>query len=108
MSDQHTSDKNITIPRGFTLIEGRGTQPILVPTYLVLATKTALEVENKKEELNLDESVPTVCIIHLELKISNMSQPRPTEDSPYQGLAGGLVRIPADPVSRRGYKDIIY
>lgn len=50
------------IPKGFSIIEGRGTCPILVPTYLLLATKTALEVNDMGERLYTNMHGPAVCI----------------------------------------------
>lgn len=49
-------------PPGFSLIEGPDNIPILVPDYMVLATKAALESQSVRMELNADEAAPGVRI----------------------------------------------
>jgi len=60
-SPQRTSN----VPNGFSLIEGRGNNKVLVPTYLVPSTKLALEIEDEKERQYVDggEAGVSVTII---------------------------------------------
>ena len=51
-----------TIPPGFSILEGRGTYPVLVPTYLVPATEMAIQVERVTKEFMVDEAEPGVSM----------------------------------------------
>ena len=52
-----TSDDDINIPIGHTLITGRGKHPVLVPTFLVPSTLMAMETQNTRSDLNADNAV---------------------------------------------------
>lgn len=57
MADRSTSaETNRNVPDGFSLIQGRGTHKILVPTYLVPATMLAIESEDEKKQLGVDSA----------------------------------------------------
>jgi hypothetical protein len=58
-SPQETSN----VQKGFSLIEGRGNQDVLVPTYLVPSTKLALEIEDEKGRLYVDGGEAGVSFI---------------------------------------------
>lgn len=65
MDDVHMniSGESTAVPRapmGFTYIDGPNDQRILVPTYMVLATKLALGMEESRNLLNVYEAAPGV------------------------------------------------
>lgn len=92
----------MNVPKGFSLIDGRGTYDVLVPTYLVPATKLAMETEEEKERLYVDGGEPGVSDIILAIEYwDKIWQPRPAEELGYYGIAEGLVKVPADPVRIR-------
>jgi hypothetical protein len=55
-----TFEDDADIPRGFTLIEGRGKHPVLVPTFMVPTTMMAMEAEEIRSQLNADDIDPGV------------------------------------------------
>ena len=55
-----TFDDDADIPKGFTLIEGRGKHLVLVPTFMVPTTMMAMKVEEIRSELNVDDIDPGV------------------------------------------------
>ena len=50
-----TFDDDADIPKGFTLIEGRGKHLVLVPTFMVPTTMMAMKAEEIRSELNVDD-----------------------------------------------------
>ncbi|KAF8816599.1 hypothetical protein BYT27DRAFT_7207022 [Phlegmacium glaucopus] len=77
------SQPRLRIPNGYSLIEGPDNQSVLVPTFMVPATKMAMEVEVARMAVQADNAAPG---------------PPPYSNQPWQGIAEGLVHIPADPV----------
>lgn len=55
-----TFEDDADIPKGFTLIAGRGKPPVLVPTFMVPATMMAMKGEEIRSELNVDDIDPGV------------------------------------------------
>ena len=55
-----TFDDDADIPKGFTLIEGHGKHPVLVPTFMVPTTMMAMKAEEIRSELNVDDIDPGV------------------------------------------------
>ena len=54
-------DGSNQFPAGFTVIRGPNDEPILVPTYLALSTKLALETDRTRAELRTNIATPGVC-----------------------------------------------
>lgn len=52
-NDSKTLDKP-RLPHGFTIIDGPDDQQVLVPTYMVPATRAALQTDKSKAEFNLN------------------------------------------------------
>jgi hypothetical protein len=52
-NDSDTIDKP-RLPHGFSVIDGPDGQTVLVPTYMVPATKAALEVDKAKDTFNVN------------------------------------------------------
>ena len=57
------------IPPGYSLITAPNGQQYLVPTFMVHATQTALEVEVNRKALKVDNAEPGVILFYLRLRM---------------------------------------
>lgn len=54
--DKEPEIETYTPPKGFSLIRGPNDEPVLVPTFLVPATKQAFQVEKCRAEMDTEKT----------------------------------------------------
>jgi hypothetical protein len=88
------------VPAGYTVLIGPDNQQYLVPSFMVETTRLALEVEQKRSELNIDAAAAGVTNTPLIKYHDSLRflQPHPPSHEPWAGIAEGDIQLPADPV----------